>query len=30
MLLSRELSKGKAEQRYITLGKYTAKIIWTW
>lgn len=26
-VLSRELSK--AEQRYITLGKYTAKIIWT-
>lgn len=26
-VLSRELSK--AEQRYITLGKYTTKIIWT-
>ena len=26
-VLSRELSK--SEQRYITLGKYTAKIIWT-
>lgn len=26
-VLSRELSK--AEQRYITLGKYTAKMIWT-
>lgn len=26
-ILSRELSK--AEQRYISLGKYTAKIIWT-